>query len=200
VGPADQGPQHIGRFASENAARAYDRAAVQQLGSDTKLNFPGQTVSELPVSLGEEQKQRSSSTHYIGVTWHRANSSWKVQLYDPQTKRQRHIGCFASERDAARAYDRAAVEARGPSAKRNFTGETISDVPAKRGRLNGSEEEQDGSEEERNEEYTQQQQEVDWLEVWEEIEQIVMAVGVPILGMQEAEKVLMALRAHRLWG
>jgi hypothetical protein len=33
-------------------------------------------------------------------------------MTDPQTKRQRYIGSFASEEDAARAYDHAAVEAR----------------------------------------------------------------------------------------
>jgi hypothetical protein len=41
---------------------------------------------------------------------------------------------------------------------------------------------------------------VDRLEVWEEIEEDVMAEMVPILGMQEAEKFLMALRADRRWG
>jgi hypothetical protein len=49
-----------------------------------------------------------------------------VQLWDPQTKRSRKIGQFASEEeDAARAYDCAAVQARGPGAKRNFPDETI---------------------------------------------------------------------------
>jgi hypothetical protein len=63
-----------------------------------------------------------------------------VQLWDPLTKRRQHIGYFATEEDAARAYDCAAVPVLGQSAKRNFPGETISELPAKRGRLNGSEE------------------------------------------------------------
>jgi hypothetical protein len=161
--------RRIGSFASEeDAARAYDYAAVQKLGSGAKLNFPSQTISELPVSLGEERKQRSSSRRYIGVSWHKGNSSFQVMMTDPQTKRQRFIGCFASEEDAAWAYDRAAVEAGKPDAKLNFPGETISelpvssggvrkrkgsisDVPAKKkGRRNGSEEQQDGSEEQQD--------------------------------------------------
>jgi EREBP-like factor len=47
----------------------------------------------------------------------------QVRLRDPQAKRSRHIGSFASEEDAARACDRAVVQARGSGAKRNFPGE-----------------------------------------------------------------------------
>jgi hypothetical protein len=116
-------------FASEDdAARAYDCAAVQAHGPDAKRNFPGEAISELPLTVGEERKQRSSS-RYHGVCWHKARSSWRVQITDPQTKRQKHIGCFASEEDAARAYDCAAVQAHGPGAKRNFPGEDISELP-----------------------------------------------------------------------
>jgi hypothetical protein len=43
-----------------------------------------------------------------------------VFLTNPQTKRQQHVGYFASEDDAARAYDCAAVQAHGSGAKRNF--------------------------------------------------------------------------------
>jgi hypothetical protein len=46
--------------------------------------------------VGEERKQKKSS-RYIGVSWHKTNLSWEVHLIDPQTKRQLHIGCYASE-------------------------------------------------------------------------------------------------------
>jgi hypothetical protein len=95
---------------------------VQAHGPGVTRNFPGEAISELPVSLGEERKQRSSS-RYIGVCWVKASSSWRVSLWDPQTKCTRTIGYFASEEDAARAYDCAAVQARGPGAKRNFPGD-----------------------------------------------------------------------------
>jgi hypothetical protein len=54
-------------------------------------------------------------------------------MTDPQTKRQRYIGCFTSEEDAARAYDRAAVEAGKPDTKRNFPDEDISEPPVSSG-------------------------------------------------------------------
>jgi hypothetical protein len=40
-----------------------------------------------------------------------------ARMDDPQTKRRHHVGNFAyaSEEDAARAYDCAAVQARGPT-------------------------------------------------------------------------------------
>jgi hypothetical protein len=46
-----------------------------------------------------------------------------------QTKSTRYIGKYASEEDAARAYDCAAVQAHGPGAERNFPGEVISELP-----------------------------------------------------------------------
>jgi hypothetical protein len=47
---------------------------VQAHGPGAKRNFPDEAISEQPATLGEEQKQRKSS-RYIGVTWHKGNSS-----------------------------------------------------------------------------------------------------------------------------
>jgi hypothetical protein len=127
--PQTKRQMHIGRYASEeDAARAYDFAAVQAQGPGAKRNFPPEAISEPPATTGEERKQRSS-LRYIGVRWEKASSSWRVQLgsWDPQTKRRQHVGCYASEEDAARAYDCAAVQAHGPGAKRNFPGEPSGD-------------------------------------------------------------------------
>jgi hypothetical protein len=129
--PQTKRQRRIGSYASEeDAARAYDCAAVQGHGPGAKRNFPDEVISELPVTAGEKRKQRTSS-RYIGVSWNKATSSWQVKLADPQTKRQRSFGYFASEEDAARAYDCAAVQAHGPGAKRNFPlpGEAISELP-----------------------------------------------------------------------
>ncbi|KAG1681640.1 hypothetical protein FOA52_014149 [Chlamydomonas sp. UWO 241] len=124
---------HIGSYASEeDAARAYDYAAVQAQGPGAERNFPGETISEAPVCKGVERKQRSSS-RYHGVSWKNHISSWYVRLWDPQTKRDQYIGSYASEKDAARAYDHAAVQAHGPGAKRSFPGETISEAPVTKG-------------------------------------------------------------------
>jgi hypothetical protein len=127
--PLTQHYQHIGTFASEeDAARAYDCAAVQAHGQSAKLNFPDEAISELPETVGEKRKQRESS-RYLGVSWVKARSSWNAKLWDPTTKRQRHVGRYASEEDAARAYDCAAVQAHGPGARRNFPDEASSEMP-----------------------------------------------------------------------
>jgi hypothetical protein len=128
--PQTKHRRRIGRYASEeDAARAYDIAAVQACGPGAKRNFPDVTTGEAPETVGEEQKQRSSS-RFSGVSWDKVKSLWKVRLTDPQTKRRQIMGFFASEGDAARAYDCAAVRARGPDTKRNFPGEADAEQPS----------------------------------------------------------------------
>jgi hypothetical protein len=64
--PQTKSERQIGRYAcEEDAARAYDDAAVQAHGPGARRNFPGEDISELPVSRGEEGTQRSCS-HLIG--------------------------------------------------------------------------------------------------------------------------------------
>jgi AP2-like factor (euAP2 lineage) len=128
--PQTKRKRQIGRYASEeDAARAYDCAAVQAHGPGVKRKSPGEAMREAPATVGGERKRRSSS-RYIGVSLEKRSSSCDVRLTDPQTKRRLSIGCFASEEDAARAYDCAAVQAHGPGAKRNFPGEAINELPA----------------------------------------------------------------------
>jgi hypothetical protein len=82
-----------------------------------------------PGGQAGSKRQRSSSR----VCSHKATSSCNTQLPDPQTKRKRCIGAYASEEeDAAKAYDCAAVQAHGPGAKHNFPGEAISEAPVSR--------------------------------------------------------------------
>ncbi|KAG1678271.1 hypothetical protein FOA52_013892 [Chlamydomonas sp. UWO 241] len=122
--------QHIGTYASEeDAARAYDCAAVKLHGPGyTKRNFPGELISQPPVARGDKMRERKTS-RFIGV-----DSAWMASLWDPQSKRQQHIGTYASEEDAARAYDCAAVKLHGPGhTKRNFPGELLSGPPVSLG-------------------------------------------------------------------
>jgi hypothetical protein len=127
--------EYIGLYASEeDAARAYDCAAVELLGLGTKRNFPDEVISEMPASLGDERRESKTSRFSFGVSWDKASKSWRVDLWDPEAKRQVRIGLYASEEDAARAYDCAAVELHGPGyTKRNFPDEVISQPPASLG-------------------------------------------------------------------
>jgi hypothetical protein len=124
-----KGKQYIGAYASEeDAARAYDCAAVKLLGLDTKRNFPGELISEPPESRGDAM---TSSCN--GVSWHTRDSVWRVGLYNPQTKRRQSIGYYDSETSAAMAYDCVTVQLHGPDwPKRNFTGELITKPPESR--------------------------------------------------------------------
>jgi hypothetical protein len=127
--PQTKRQQTIGYYASEeDAARAYDCAA----GPDSKkINFPGELISEPPVSLGDQRKERETS-RFFGVS--SKGKAWQAQLWNRETKGLQHIGTFASEEDAARAYDCAAVELYGPDFKKlNFPGEVISEAPVSRG-------------------------------------------------------------------
>jgi hypothetical protein len=109
----------------------------QKALTDTDRHSPTRcTPPQLPGAAVEEQGQEPAkrqrpltSFGYIGCSWHNTTFSWGVQLTDPQTKRNQSKGYFASEEDAARAYDFAAVQAHGPGAKRNFAGEDIGDLP-----------------------------------------------------------------------
>ncbi|KAK9833931.1 hypothetical protein WJX74_010135 [Apatococcus lobatus] len=60
------------------------------------------------------------TSKYRGVSWNSAGSKWVAVLWDRSLKRARHIGTFDSELDAARAYDQAACQLIGPSARLNF--------------------------------------------------------------------------------
>ncbi|KAG1671919.1 hypothetical protein FOA52_003486 [Chlamydomonas sp. UWO 241] len=99
----------------------------------TERNFPGELISERPVSLGDERRERKTS-RFIGVCWNEDKKTWTAQLWNLHTKIQKHIGTYASEENAARAYDWATVKMHGPECtERNFPGEVISEPPASLG-------------------------------------------------------------------
>ncbi|KAG1659229.1 hypothetical protein FOA52_008998 [Chlamydomonas sp. UWO 241] len=125
---------HIGYYATEEeAARAFDHMAFTMHGPDTKRNFPNELVTAPPVSTGERRRERKTSK-YLGVSYHKGASAWRADLWDPQLQRRERIGSFASEEEAARAYDYTALQIQGPNAKRNFA-ELITEPPVSMGDL-----------------------------------------------------------------
>lgn len=68
-------------------------------------------------NMGNQRKTRGSS-RYKGVTWNKGVRKWQAAI--SLNKRSRHLGYHIDEVDAARAYDRAALEQWGEFACLNF--------------------------------------------------------------------------------
>jgi len=66
---------------------------------------------------GNRRKQKSSS-QFKGVTWYGRKSKWQSQIRFEG--KQKHLGYFNSEIDAAKAYDVAARKQFGEFALVNF--------------------------------------------------------------------------------
>jgi hypothetical protein len=71
----------------------------------------------------------AARSRFVGVVKREGSSKWRASIADPNTHRKMSLGSYASEVDAARAYDCEVVKLRGPHAKRNFPDEIISERP-----------------------------------------------------------------------
>jgi len=76
-------------------------------------------ASRLKYAASKQGVKRAGSSQYVGVNWNKRLQKWCAVF------NTRHLGVFECEESAARAYDKAAVEARGLEARVNFPkGET----------------------------------------------------------------------------
>lgn len=117
---------------NEEAARAYDRIALEDRGEFAVLNFPRETDSYLPLppmpdtitsKVAYKRPKNLSSLNnsgYLGVGFHKATAKWRVRVTDLITSKLVYVGYYTDKELAARAYDIAALEIQGKDTITNF--------------------------------------------------------------------------------
>lgn len=58
-------------------------------------------------NLMNSRKRTATTSKFKGVYWLAANRKWRAKIN--VEGKSKHLGCFAAEEDAARAYDQAAL-------------------------------------------------------------------------------------------
>ena len=65
-----------------------------------------------------QKPQRNAVSQFKGVSWYKSLGKWIARI--GINKEKKYLGCFTKEKDAALAYDKAAIQEHGEFAHLNF--------------------------------------------------------------------------------